>query len=67
VIGGLYPLLRKGGKWVVYEHVKTKYRDEFVGYFWQRKSESICLLLFADFLLTPSFHQSHLADFLWWL
>jgi SAM-dependent methyltransferase len=37
VIGSLYPLLKKGGTWVVYEHVRTKYHDEFVGYFWQRK------------------------------
>jgi SAM-dependent methyltransferase len=66
VIGALYPLLKKGGKWVVYEHVKTKYRDEFVGYFWQRRSESnLCCSLLISFLY--SFHQSDLADFLWWL
>ncbi|QIW94823.1 hypothetical protein AMS68_000341 [Peltaster fructicola] len=30
----LYPLLRHGGKWLVYEHIKTKYQRHFVGY-WQ--------------------------------
>ncbi|KAI4851093.1 S-adenosyl-L-methionine-dependent methyltransferase [Aureobasidium sp. EXF-8845] len=35
IVGSLYPMLKKGGTWVVYEHVRTKYRDEFVGYFWQ--------------------------------
>ncbi|KAM0700599.1 hypothetical protein Q7P35_012320 [Cladosporium inversicolor] len=35
VIGDLYPLLRSGGKWIVYEHVRTKWQGEFVGG-WQR-------------------------------
>ncbi|SMY28170.1 unnamed protein product [Zymoseptoria tritici ST99CH_1A5] len=34
IIKELYPLLKPGGKWLVYEHVKTKYQSEFVGY-WQ--------------------------------
>jgi SAM-dependent methyltransferase len=42
VIGGLFPLLKKGGKWIVYEHVRTKWQGEFVGG-WQRE---FCLLLF---------------------
>ena len=37
VIGDLYPLLRAGGKWIVYEHVRTKWQGEFVGG-WQRES-----------------------------
>jgi ubiquinone/menaquinone biosynthesis C-methylase UbiE len=45
IIGSLYPLLKKGGTWVVYEHVKTKYRDEFVGYFWQRKFKTDTVFL----------------------
>jgi len=36
VIGDLYPLLRGGGKWIVYEHVRTKYQGDFVGG-WQRE------------------------------
>ncbi|KAF2719772.1 S-adenosyl-L-methionine-dependent methyltransferase [Polychaeton citri CBS 116435] len=31
----LFPLLKPGGKWLVYEHIKTKYDTDFVGY-WQR-------------------------------
>lgn len=38
VIKDLYPLLKPGGKWIVYEHVKTKYQGDFVGT-WQRKSK----------------------------
>ena len=34
IIRELYPLLKPGGKWLVYEHVKTKYQADFVGY-WQ--------------------------------
>ncbi|KAI5243841.1 S-adenosyl-L-methionine-dependent methyltransferase [Aureobasidium subglaciale] len=34
IIKSLYPCLKKGGTWLVYEHVKTKYSSEFVGY-WQ--------------------------------
>jgi hypothetical protein len=34
IIKELYPLLKPGGKWLVYEHVKTKYQGHFVGY-WQ--------------------------------
>ncbi|CAC9887356.1 unnamed protein product [Aureobasidium pullulans] len=34
IIKSLYPYLKKGGMWVVYEHVKTKYQGDFVGY-WQ--------------------------------
>lgn len=40
VIGELYPLLKPGGKWLVFEHVRTKYQGEFVAY-WQ--SEFTCL------------------------
>lgn len=36
VIRDLYPLLKPGGKWLVYEHVKTKYQGDFVA-FWQRE------------------------------
>ena len=34
IIGELYPYLKAGGRWLVYEHVKTKFQSEFVGY-WQ--------------------------------
>lgn len=34
-IGELYRLLKPGGIWLVYEHVKTSYQSSFVGY-WQR-------------------------------
>jgi SAM-dependent methyltransferase len=37
VIGDLYPLLKPGGKWLVYEHVRTKFQKDFVGG-WQRES-----------------------------
>ncbi|KAM0698632.1 hypothetical protein Q7P36_002099 [Cladosporium allicinum] len=35
VIRDLYPLLKPGGKWLVYEHVRTKFQNDFVGV-WQR-------------------------------
>ncbi|KAK4631952.1 Methyltransferase-like protein 7A [Fulvia fulva] len=35
IIRELYPLLKPGGKWLVYEHVKTKYTGDFVAY-WQK-------------------------------
>ncbi|KAL1304193.1 hypothetical protein AAFC00_000616 [Neodothiora populina] len=34
IIRELYPYLKPGGKWLVYEHVQTKFRKDFVGY-WQ--------------------------------
>jgi SAM-dependent methyltransferase len=36
IIKRLAPLLKPGGKWLVYEHVRTRYQGEFVDY-WQRK------------------------------
>lgn len=35
IIKELFPLLKPGGRWLVYEHIKTKYLGDFVGY-WQR-------------------------------
>ena len=40
IIKDLFPLLKPGGQWLVYEHVKTKYQGDFVGY-WQSESDSI--------------------------
>ena len=34
IIKDLFPYLKSGGRWLAYEHVKTKYQNEFVGY-WQ--------------------------------
>lgn len=53
VIRDLYPLLREGGKWIVYEHVRTKYQGDFVGG-WQRElfSFSFLFLFFFFFLGT---------------
>lgn len=36
IIKELFPLLKPGGKWLVYEHIKTKHQGDFVGY-WQRE------------------------------
>ncbi|KAK5122149.1 hypothetical protein LTR85_004395 [Meristemomyces frigidus] len=35
IIRDLYPYLKPGGRWLVYEHVRTKYQSDFVGY-WQK-------------------------------
>ncbi|CAK3799995.1 S-adenosyl-L-methionine-dependent methyltransferase [Lecanosticta acicola] len=35
IIKELYPLLKPGGRWLVYEHVRTKYSGDFV-YYWQK-------------------------------
>lgn len=48
IIRELYPLLKPGGKWLMYEHVKTKYRSSFVGY-WQSR------WFFFSHTLFPSF------------
>jgi len=55
VIRDLYPLLKPGGKWLVYEHVRTKYGGEFVGG-WQRE--------FSCFALVPldRWAIAHFAD-----
>lgn len=50
IIRELYPLLKPGGKWLMYEHVKTKYQSSFVGY-WQSR----WFLFFTLFL--SSFRQ----------
>lgn len=39
IIKDLYPYLRRGGKWLVYEHVKTKFQNSFVGV-WQSEQEA---------------------------
>ena len=49
VIRDLYPLLKPGGKWLVYEHVRTKFQKDFVGV-WQRES-TLCCLLWERFLV----------------
>lgn len=36
IIKELYPLLKPGGQWLVFEHIKTKHQGDFVGY-WQSK------------------------------
>ena len=45
IIKNLYPLLKPGGQWLVYEHVRTKYQGDLVGYWWlahrsERRSRS---------------------------
>lgn len=37
ILKELYPYLKPGGQWLVYEHVRTKYRDAFVAR-WQGRS-----------------------------
>lgn len=34
VVRDLYPYLKSGGKWLFFEHVRTKHQNNFVGY-WQ--------------------------------
>ena len=36
IIKDLYPYLKAGGRWLVFEHVKTKHQDDFVAY-WQSR------------------------------
>ncbi|KAK0264366.1 hypothetical protein B0A54_06335 [Friedmanniomyces endolithicus] len=40
IIKELYPLLKPGGKWLVYEHVRTKYQGDFVAH-WQRAINTV--------------------------
>lgn len=48
IIRELYPLLKPGGKWLMYEHVKTKYQSSFVGY-WQSRWFLFSFTLFHSF------------------
>ena len=41
VISELYLLLKPGGQWLAYEHVRTRYIGQFVDY-WQRKCVPAC-------------------------
>lgn len=52
IIRELYPLLKPGGKWLVYEHVKTKYTGDFVAY-WQSKLTAVFGVVerLADFVV----------------
>ncbi|GAB7347081.1 hypothetical protein MBLNU459_g3212t1 [Dothideomycetes sp. NU459] len=45
VVKEVYPLLKKGGRWLVYEHVRTKYQNEFVGW-WQDTINKVWPLFF---------------------
>ena len=47
VIRDLYPLLKPGGKWIVYEHVRTKFQGDFVGT-WQRELSFLLLFEVLD-------------------
>lgn len=40
IIKELYPLLKPGGTWLVYEHIRTKYTGHFVAY-WQSESSRL--------------------------
>lgn len=45
IIKELYPLLKPGGRWLVFEHIKTKYQGDFI-YYWQGEF-SIVQILFS--------------------
>jgi SAM-dependent methyltransferase len=70
VIRDLYPLLKPGGKWLVYEHVRTKFQKDFVG-FWQREFPGrVCYWFLVVDLLTHfccRCGQCPLATFLQWM
>jgi SAM-dependent methyltransferase len=69
IINSLYPYLKEGGTWLVYEHVKTKYQSGLVAY-WQREYSHAKSVFHVQLLLTLLLYsscQSHMADFLRWL
>ncbi|KAH9828876.1 Methyltransferase domain [Teratosphaeria destructans] len=39
IINNLFPLLKPGGKWLVFEHIRTKYQGDFTDY-WQSELPS---------------------------
>ncbi|KAK3059047.1 hypothetical protein LTR09_000613 [Extremus antarcticus] len=51
IIKELYPMLKPGGQWLVYEHIKTKYQSDFVGY-WQSGINVIWPHLFGGCSIT---------------
>lgn len=64
IIKELYPLLKPGGTWLVYEHIRTKYTGHFVEY-WQSKSSPIHHVSFGSTRLMRDSRgsQSGLATF----
>ncbi|GIZ38779.1 hypothetical protein CKM354_000218000 [Cercospora kikuchii] len=65
VIRSLYPYLKPGGKWIVYEHVKTPFqRGYFVGY-WQRFINIFWPHLFGGCDLTRSTEEWLLRAGVW--
>ena len=49
IIKELYPLMKSGGQWLVFEHIKTPYQGDFVGY-WQSKAlRTIVCIVLIDF------------------
>ena len=49
IIKELYPLLKPGGQWLVYEHIKTKYQGDFVAY-WQSEFDYVMLCTYHRIL-----------------
>lgn len=67
IIRELYPLLKPGGQWLVYEHIKTHLTSDFVAY-WQ--SECPASQLIARYNVLTIFKrgpQPPVATFLQWL
>ena len=56
IIKELYPILKPGGQWLVYEHVKTKYQSNFVAY-WQ--SEQLTVNHFLTHGMTNCSSRGH--------
>ena len=52
IIRELYPLLKPGGQWLVFEHIKTHYQSDFVGY-WQSKFRNILHPSPTQLLMSP--------------
>lgn len=67
IIKNLFPCLKPGGQWLVYEHVKTKYQGDFVGY-WQSKFIMQARFFSIETLICPDrVYQHRVASLFQWL
>ena len=66
IIKELYPFLKPGGQWLMFEHVKTKYQRDVVAY-WQRKCLCFGLWQWRRLMMNYRGDQCYMAAFLQWV
>lgn len=67
IIKELYPYLKSGGKWLVFEHVRTKYQNDFVGHWQSMYTSGVEFYDEGDVDSIDRMGGSYLAYLLWWM